>query len=99
MPLQVAHTPPAPIGAADAAALPPVGVQMTVAPASPLACLALCAQDLLNAQTAAEVMEFLELTARKDRWIHVEGCSAKTGDGLETGLQKLLAKVQPAAAP
>ena len=26
----------------------------------------------------------------KDRWVHVEACSAKTGDGLEQGMQKLM---------
>jgi len=52
-------------------------------------------QDLLNAQTAAEVMEFLELTSKKDRWVHIEGCSAKTGDGLETGISKLISQVKP----
>ena len=40
-------------------------------------------------------MNFLELTGVKDRWIHVEGCSAKTGEGLEGGLSKLLEKVNP----
>jgi len=47
-------------------------------------------QDLLNAMTAAQVMETLEIKNEKTRWIHVEGCSAKTGDGLEAGLAKLM---------
>jgi len=29
-------------------------------------------QDLLGAMTGAEIMEALELTALKDRWVHVE---------------------------
>jgi len=37
-------------------------------------------------------MGALELTEMKDRWIHVEACSAKTGDGLEAGMQKLMAQ-------
>ena len=35
-------------------------------------------------------MKELELTAITDRCVHVEACSAKTGDGLETGMQKLM---------
>ena len=40
-------------------------------------------QDLLNAMTAADIMgsEGLDLTGVKDRWIHVQACSAKTGEG------------------
>jgi len=29
-------------------------------------------QDLLGAMTGAEIMEALELTVLKDRWVHVE---------------------------
>jgi len=47
-------------------------------------------QDLLNAMNAADIMQTLELQNKKDRWIHVEACSAKTGEGLETGLAKLM---------
>merc|ERR1719181_2755847 len=47
-------------------------------------------QDLLNAATAAEVMEFLEMTSEKSRWVHVQACSAKTGDGLEDGIKILI---------
>merc|ERR1712100_820709 len=36
-------------------------------------------QDLLGAMNAAEIVEKLELGSIKDRWIHVEACSAKTG--------------------
>jgi len=50
-------------------------------------------QDLLNAMTAAEVMEALELQQVKDRWIHIEACSAKTGASLEDGLKKLIAQI------
>jgi len=49
-------------------------------------------QDLLNAKKAAELMEHLELTQEKSRWIHIEGCSAKTGDNLEMGITTLLEK-------
>ncbi|KAL1521138.1 hypothetical protein AB1Y20_022692 [Prymnesium parvum] len=47
-------------------------------------------QDLLNAMSAADVMEALDLKGEKSRWVHVEGCSAKTGEGLEAGLSKLM---------
>jgi len=53
-------------------------------------------QDLLNAMTAGDLMKELELTNAKERWIHVEACSAKTGEGLEAGLAKLMAqKIKP----
>merc|ERR1712023_417807 len=38
-------------------------------------------QDLLNAKKAAEIMDSLELTSIKSRWVHIEACSAKTGEG------------------
>jgi len=47
-------------------------------------------QDLLNAMTAAEIMTGLELTKCKDRWVHVQACSAKTGEGLEEGMAMLM---------
>jgi len=47
-------------------------------------------QDLLNAMNAAALMKELELSHVKDRWIHVAACSAKTGEGLEDGLKKLM---------
>merc|ERR1712087_367851 len=53
-------------------------------------------QDLLGAMTAAEVMATLDLTAQKERWVHVEACSAKTGEGLQGGLEKLMAAAKKA---
>ena len=50
-------------------------------------------QDLLNAMSGAEIMKELELTATKDRWVEVVACSAKTGEGLQDGISKLLAEV------
>ena len=47
-------------------------------------------QDLLGAMTAAEIMKELEMTAFKDRWIHVQPCSAKTGENLQEGISKLI---------
>jgi len=54
-------------------------------------------QDLLNAMKAEELMKELELTTFKDRWISVQACSAKTGDGLEEGMAKLMAEKQKVA--
>jgi len=47
-------------------------------------------QDLLGAKTAAELMQEMDLVQFKDRWVHVEACSAKTGEGLEQGMAKLM---------
>lgn len=55
-------------------------------------------QDLLNAMKASEIMSELDLTALKDRWIHVAACSAKTGEGLDTGLEDLMKQVKPGGA-
>jgi len=52
-------------------------------------------QDLLNAASAEDIMKDLELTHFKDRWIHIEACSAKTGEGLESGIEKLVKQVHP----
>merc|ERR1711988_1744230 len=35
-------------------------------------------QDLLNALSAAKIIDGLELSGITDRWVHVEACSAKT---------------------
>jgi GTPase SAR1 family protein len=55
-------------------------------------------QDLLNAMTAGELMKELELTNDKSRWTHVQACSAKTGDGLNEGLEQLLKQVKGASS-
>merc|ERR1712048_1063140 len=47
-------------------------------------------QDLLGSMTAAEVMAELDVSSLKKGWIHVQACSAKTGEGLEEGLLKLM---------
>ena len=39
---------------------------------------------------AAELMQEMDLVQFKDRWVHVEACSAKTGEGLEQGMAKLM---------
>ena len=55
------------------------------------------AQDLLNAATGAEIMQELSLTTFKDRWIHVQACSAKTSEGLEDGMAELVKNTKNAA--
>ena len=47
-------------------------------------------QDLLTAMTPAELMDELELDRFKDRWVHLQACSAKTGEGLDEGMKKLV---------
>ena len=54
-------------------------------------------QDLLNAKNAADIMSALELVEQR-RFVHVQGCSAKTGEGLEEGLSTLLRKVNETKA-
>jgi len=51
-------------------------------------------QDLLNAMTAAELMQELGLTDYKDRWIQCLACSAKTGENLQESIAELLESVQ-----
>ena len=55
-------------------------------------------QDLLNAKNAAQIMEALELTLEKSRWVHVQACSAKTGEGLEDGVKLLVEQQNKKAA-
>ena len=40
-------------------------------------------------------MKELELTAITDRWIHIEACSAKTGEGLEASVQAARSALAP----
>ena len=47
-----------------------------------------------GAATAAEIMKELELTSKTDRFVHVAACSAKTGEGLQTGIETLLENVK-----
>jgi ADP-ribosylation factor-like protein 3 len=44
-------------------------------------------QDLLNAATAEEIGEALNLVTINDRAWHIQPCSAKEGDGLEEGVE------------
>merc|ERR1711998_126081 len=46
-------------------------------------------QDLLNALSAQEVADALNLHVLRDRQWQIQACSAKSGDGLEEGMQWL----------
>eukprot|EP00658_Telonema_sp_P-2_P035295 TRINITY_DN25695_c0_g1_i1.p1 TRINITY_DN25695_c0_g1~~TRINITY_DN25695_c0_g1_i1.p1 ORF type:complete len:120 (-),score=36.15 TRINITY_DN25695_c0_g1_i1:276-635(-) len=48
-------------------------------------------QDLATSKNAQVVAEVLELTECRDRKWQIQGCSAKTGDGLEAGMAWLMA--------
>ena len=65
--------------------------------AGPCADARVVRQDLLNAKNAADIMSALELVEQR-RFVHVQGCSAKTGEGLEEGLSTLLRKVNETKA-
>ena len=47
-------------------------------------------QDLATAKAPAALAEALELTEYKERKWHIQGCSAKTGDGLKDGIDWLM---------
>ena len=47
-------------------------------------------QDLLSAKEADEVSKMFGLTEIKDRTWQVVACSAKTGDGLQDGMEWLM---------
>lgn len=52
--------------------------------------------DLLNACEAAEIADALNLHVIRDRTWHIQSCSAKTGDGLEDGLNWLVENMSTA---
>lgn len=47
-------------------------------------------QDLLNAYSAEEICEGLELVNIDDRPWHIQPCSAKTGEGLQEGMEWII---------
>jgi ADP-ribosylation factor-like protein 3 len=47
-------------------------------------------QDLATAKDPAMIAEILELVECRDRKWQIQGCSAKTGDGLEIGVQWIM---------
>jgi len=55
--------------------------------------------DLLNACEAAEIADSLNLHVIRDRTWHIQSCSAKTGDGLEEGLNWLVENMSTADTP
>mmetsp|Transcript_23593 Transcript_23593/g.36882 ORF Transcript_23593/g.36882 Transcript_23593/m.36882 type:complete len:180 (-) Transcript_23593:294-833(-) len=50
-------------------------------------------QDLMGAMPEDEVSESLALVNIRDRKWHVQACSAKTGDGLQKGMEWLVASI------
>jgi Arf/Sar family protein len=56
-------------------------------------------QDLVTARTPAELAECLQLTDCRDRMWHIQGCSARTGEGLEEGVMWVLQNCSAPPAP
>lgn len=50
-------------------------------------------QDLLNALTAAEITAELSLNDLRDRTWQILGCSARTGDGLQEGMEWIVEQI------
>lgn len=50
-------------------------------------------QDLLNALPPDEVTDALGLHNIRDRVWHIQPCSAKTGEGLSSGMEWLVANI------
>jgi ADP-ribosylation factor-like protein 3 len=44
-------------------------------------------QDLLNALPASDISTALNLSTIRDRTWHIQACSAKTGEGLQEGME------------
>lgn len=44
-------------------------------------------QDLVNAQSPAEISKCLELDTIRDRQWQIQACSAKTGEGIQNGME------------
>ena len=47
-------------------------------------------QDLATAKPAASIAELLDLVSMRTRKWHIQGCSAKSGEGLQEGMQWLM---------
>ena len=52
-------------------------------------------QDLATAMKPQEIGEVLNLAGIRDRRWQIQGCSAKTGDGLTEGLEWIMANLKP----
>lgn len=50
-------------------------------------------QDLINAATADEISASLSLPEMRDRQWHILACSARTGDGLQEGMEWLVEQI------
>ena len=49
--------------------------------------------DLMNAMDPEEITEELELKSLRDRKWHIQGCSAKTGDGLQDAMEWVVGEI------
>jgi len=49
--------------------------------------------DILGCMQTDEIMTSLELNGVKGRWVHVESCSAKSGENLAEGMEKLMTQI------
>ncbi|KAG5190717.1 ARL3, ARF-like ras superfamily GTPase [Tribonema minus] len=54
-------------------------------------------QDLMSAMAPDEITEGLNLHTIRDRPWHIQGCSAKTGDGLQDGMEWIVTKINDAS--
>jgi len=63
----------------------------------PLLCFA-NKQDLLNAQPGNEISSALNLSTIRDRPWHIQACSAKTGEGLQDGMEWVVGEVNKGSA-
>jgi len=54
-------------------------------------------QDLISAMSAEEISEGFDLTSIRDRTWNIQPCSAKTGDGLQDGMEWLVGMVDTTA--
>lgn len=50
-------------------------------------------QDIDNAVSIEEIADFLELDSIVNRDVHIEGCSALTGDGLQEGIGWIIEEI------
>ena len=54
-------------------------------------------QDLISALSAEEISEGFDLTSIRDRPWNIQPCSAKTGDGLQEGMEWVVGQVDDSA--
>ncbi|CAM9600254.1 unnamed protein product [Chrysoparadoxa australica] len=50
-------------------------------------------QDLMSALSAGEISDGLQLATIRDRSWHIQGCSAKTSEGLQDGIEWIISMI------